>query len=499
MSHKDTIAAIHVSPGSEVSRCLETARGRTVLERVAAMAADTPRVAAVAVLTPTSGQAMSLGRSFKNRIPAGFFSFRGGRVAATCKWLLQQHHADFILSLDGGALLYSRTILRHITDASAAQNRPFVFDPAAHSPALQSVFGCVCAAPAHHVRKAAALRETASCAPALRLQAMLALAGGKPSLFTPGPDALQELFKLNFDNRLFSCASLAVQLVDPAVNRTIPGKQPAPECFMDATLFESVCRELAGLERTFTLVLAHGGDPLLHPEIFSLIRIAAAHGLGTELHTNGLLLNDERTQAACESGLNTLVANIDAVDDDTYFDSHRMPLAPVENNVQRLLNIRTHSSSGLRVAVRFTLDHANRREAARFFEKWQPLADRVIFSEARDELGKIQNRERLNTAVERHACERPMRRPLLTLKGDVLMCPVAGAGKFLNCGSIHERGVVGALTHTGARTMFTKKPAAWRGKPCIACDLWRFDSFAENITAKTIASFQQPIQGEFNK
>ena len=489
MSDITAVAVIQVFPGTRHARHLETARGRTVLERVASVAASVPGVRAVAVLTPDNGSAMSLGRSFKNKIQAEFLAWRGGRMITACKYFLHRHRADFLLTVQGGNLLVTRDMARAVLDTAVEHSRHCWFDMAGNGAGEHSVFGRVDAVPTPLAKQAAGLSEAGLQDPVRRLGDLCRLCDAPAMQRLPSPRERDALFKLNFDNRLFSCTRLHVELV----HKSAKHKSRDPALFMDPELFKNICRELSGPGRTFTLRLGHGADPLLHPDITALIRYAADMGLRTQLHTPALRLTAERAAALCDSGLHTLAVPLDAADEDTYFHLHGMPLGAVEDNMRRFLALRTEYGNAPRLFTTFTLSELNRGQARNFFTKWNGTADRVVFREQRDATGRLSRRHAIDTGAQRHPCERPLRSPLLTLGGDILMCPVAGSHKFLNCGSVHERGVFGALTHDGTRTIYSRKPAAWRGKPCSTCDLWRFESFSHHVTRTMIQSFNQSL------
>lgn len=480
MSERDTIVAIHAQGHDALGRpgrCLHVARGRTVLERTAGLAGDIPRIAGVFILSPVSGQAMTLGRMFKNKIDAGFLALLGGRAMPTYRRLLQKHNARYLMVLQGDNLLYSRDLLKAALETCTQENKPVFFDNGHGAPHEASVLGRVDAAPAECVERAASRSESTAAGDPRLLESLCGAAGMTPLGLAPGKQVLADLFKLNFDNRLFSAQSLAVAMTGPLFQRPVP--DPAASDFMDSALFRTVCDELVSLGRSMGLDLGHGGDPLLHPEIFSCIEYAAGLGLPVSVFTSGLFLNEQKAGALCGCGLDSVTVSIDALDRDTFFDLHRMPLGPVENNVLRLLKLRESMNPRMRIRVCFTINPINKNEVLGFFNKWSRLVDEVVFEKQCTPQGKITSRD-LPGGAKRHACERFLKQPVLTHTGEIIMCRVPDAARTLACGSVHERGVMGALTHHGTRELFARKPATLRGKPCSGCDLWRPETFCRN-------------------
>jgi radical SAM protein with 4Fe4S-binding SPASM domain len=76
-------------------------------------------------------------------------------------------------------------------------------------------------------------------------------------------------------------------------------------------LFEKVVSE-AGKARVFQMALG-GGEPLLHPRIVDMIRLARQHGIVPNLTTNGNLLDDEMAAALKEAGLGQVQISLNGV------------------------------------------------------------------------------------------------------------------------------------------------------------------------------------------
>lgn len=82
-----------------------------------------------------------------------------------------------------------------------------------------------------------------------------------------------------------------------------------PRGTMSYDLFEKVLGDVAGKVPQMSLFLA--GEPLLHKRIFDMIAAASAHGIYTRIHTNALLLNEEKIGRIFDSGLDELSFSFD--------------------------------------------------------------------------------------------------------------------------------------------------------------------------------------------
>jgi MoaA/NifB/PqqE/SkfB family radical SAM enzyme len=86
-----------------------------------------------------------------------------------------------------------------------------------------------------------------------------------------------------------------------------------PTGFMDMDIFMNL---LAGLRQTPSLkrVSFWGiGEPLLHPQIVNMVKMAKDLGAETQIITNGLLLNKEKIEGFLQAGLDRLIFSIDSV------------------------------------------------------------------------------------------------------------------------------------------------------------------------------------------
>ena len=89
----------------------------------------------------------------------------------------------------------------------------------------------------------------------------------------------------------------------PQLNAASPPNPAVTDLSLD--LFKRLCDELKTMH-TNNLIFQGAGEPLLHPDIFSMISIAKALGFHVTLLTNGTLLDLDRVQSLIESGLDII-------------------------------------------------------------------------------------------------------------------------------------------------------------------------------------------------
>jgi MoaA/NifB/PqqE/SkfB family radical SAM enzyme len=114
--------------------------------------------------------------------------------------------------------------------------------------------------------------------------------------------------------------------------------------------FSALCGALRGMG-TRTLQFVGAGEPLLHPRIFEMIRIAKEHQLGVLMYTNGTLLRDGRVRSLLDSGLDVLRVSLAATSSEEYAKKHPHATA---DEFDRIL-------SGMRLLSRLKTDAATTR------------------------------------------------------------------------------------------------------------------------------------------
>lgn len=95
---------------------------------------------------------------------------------------------------------------------------------------------------------------------------------------------------------------LCLRTIDPA---------KVVDADMSLDLFKSIIRQIKGKTRDVSLVGL--GEPLLHPEIFSMIRFAKENDLEVSIIDNFTLINREKSIKLIESGLDYLYVSFDNI------------------------------------------------------------------------------------------------------------------------------------------------------------------------------------------
>jgi MoaA/NifB/PqqE/SkfB family radical SAM enzyme len=89
-----------------------------------------------------------------------------------------------------------------------------------------------------------------------------------------------------------------------------------PKGCMDLQLYRKLLRELGPY--VYTLTLTNWGEPLLHPHIAEMIRLAKGYGIYVGFGTNLQQLTPRLAEELITSGLDAIAVSIDGVDQETH-------------------------------------------------------------------------------------------------------------------------------------------------------------------------------------
>ena len=130
-----------------------------------------------------------------------------------------------------------------------------------------------------------------------------------------------------------------------------------------------------------------GGEPLLNPRIFDMIRYCRERGACTLISTNATLLDAERTEALLDSGLDYLILAFDGTTPEVY-EKYRVgaDFHVTRNNILRFLERKVARRSRTEVALQLVRLPENSHQVDEFRRLWRiPGVDAVRIKE--DEIG----------------------------------------------------------------------------------------------------------------
>jgi MoaA/NifB/PqqE/SkfB family radical SAM enzyme len=104
-----------------------------------------------------------------------------------------------------------------------------------------------------------------------------------------------------------------------------------------------------------------GGEPLLRPDLFLLLRRARARGLLTHLNTNGTLVNEEISRAILDAGVDSLNISLDGAEEATHDRIRGVPGAfrRTVEAIRRVNRMRRETGAPLRLKIVAVLSEDN--------------------------------------------------------------------------------------------------------------------------------------------
>jgi radical SAM protein with 4Fe4S-binding SPASM domain len=128
------------------------------------------------------------------------------------------------------------------------------------------------------------------------------------------------------------------------------------------------------------------GEPMIHPNIFEMIRITREAGIRSGLSTNATLFDEKRIDQLLDSGLDYLILAFDGASKETY-EKYRTgaTFEKTRNNIQAFLRRKLERKAKIYVVLQMVLLRENIREIEDYRKLWSiPGVDEVRFK--RDEI-----------------------------------------------------------------------------------------------------------------
>ncbi len=102
------------------------------------------------------------------------------------------------------------------------------------------------------------------------------------------------------------------------------------------------------------------GEPMLHPEIYQMVAMAAAQGCLTTMTSNGTIFNDRNTRALLEAGMNRLTVSVDGMRKES-FEKIRLgaDFDKVTANLRRLVALSHEIGGDFQLGIAFSIQEEN--------------------------------------------------------------------------------------------------------------------------------------------
>jgi MoaA/NifB/PqqE/SkfB family radical SAM enzyme len=211
---------------------------------------------------------------------------------------------------------------------------------------------------------------------------------------------------------------------------------------MSVDLFRSIISQLKG--RVDFVNLVGLGEPLLHPEVFPMIRFAKQNGLKVSLIDNFTLIDREKTLELIDSGLDCLYISFDNVSK-TDFEERRTGACfeTVVENIKLFVKTKNEVKAKYPVFIfKSTISESNFAEIPRLIKFAEDLgADGINFGKMMDQdescivnLPTIDEKRLPKSKIAVYPCELSASYQCDSTRG----CYVTFDGKVLPCGLMAE-------------------------------------------------------------
>ena len=177
-----------------------------------------------------------------------------------------------------------------------------------------------------------------------------------------------------------------------------------PKGFIDFGLYQRIIDQIPHTELVFPYFL---GEPLLHKDIYEMVKYSKSKGLYTSISTGGRLLNEANCQKLVDAGLDHLQVSLLTTNEESYemMDS-KADFETIVSNIDRFLTI-NKGKIDFYIAV-INID-VGIKDWEKFVERWRSKGAKVRFKSFTD-----WNSDK--EAIRKFATRRPRR------KSDIYPC-----------------------------------------------------------------------------
>ena len=198
--------------------------------------------------------------------------------------------------------------------------------------------------------------------------------------------------------------------------------------FLSVELAEKIAKDCHNGEGVIGMQFALYGEPLLNPDIVSIVRKIRQHGVRLQIVTNGSLLTERMALDLMEAGLSKIKVSFQGATEEAYsFWRNSGRYREIVENIHRLVELRDKNKSDLYIQVGTSSCDDKLEDLARFNEYWNEVADHAywnltVLSHVADdpEIGKRNIVRQAPFRTEK--CVEPFKRMAVMWNGLVTQC-----------------------------------------------------------------------------
>ncbi len=158
---------------------------------------------------------------------------------------------------------------------------------------------------------------------------------------------------------------------------------------------DTYARIHAAMGYAHTVDFTGWGEPMLHPEIYNMIRAANDQGCVISMTSNGTILNRKNSLSLISAGMDRLTISVDGMTPQT-FDAIRLGASfeQITRNLKQMSQLIQETQSSLELAVAFTIQHDNASELPLIVPWMRSVGSRVLHLKQLNVLSHIDDWER---------------------------------------------------------------------------------------------------------
>ncbi len=216
--------------------------------------------------------------------------------------------------------------------------------------------------------------------------------------------------------------------------------------FMSLELFIKIIDQAAE-QKVEKVNLQMGGEPLLHPNLLEMIRYAKGKTLVTTFNTNANLLDEGKSRAIIEAGLDLIIFSVEGASNNIYGKIRRGGnYEIVQNNIHCFLNLKKELGvTKPETRIETLIMKGTENEIKKIVEYWQPYVNKVMVSSV-CEYGGVRGLSLLekNMKSKKILCPSLWRSLAVLWNGDVTVC----------CGDLAGDLVIGNIMKSDIRSLW---------------------------------------------
>lgn len=144
-----------------------------------------------------------------------------------------------------------------------------------------------------------------------------------------------------------------------------------PQQDVSVEIVEIALRRMPQLE---VIELQGEGEPLLHPDFFTMVKLAKEHKVTVFTITNGSLLNKKNISKILKSGISKLSVSMESADPKTFRELRGGSLDRVHRGLQNLMHARSIDHSGPFIGLSVTVLKETLQDVPRIIDLYRSLA-----------------------------------------------------------------------------------------------------------------------------